>query len=312
MLKKKTTKGVNLKGLRKKVLNLEYEQKIVPLKDSSSQVFVKPKLDSSVGGESTAKVKTKNQPSHQPIYRILILRNAPIENSEALASLLKQNREARLNRLSKEDTSVQALQDLLVFSKCIKKTVLKTLFLTKGLLNSPLTTPSFAVNKSTLVQSEGLKLGLTKGHAKLESPLTCKFLYWVAPDATSLKEHFLQLNLLKTYIRAEPKEAFLGCLITSFDYQSNSTGNNSSSVALTQSKIESTLPRLTYKYYYPSQCLNLCKSIDNLASPGESTGLEILAQLLQTIESSVSSVSTLLALKKLTQEKEESMESNKA
>lgn len=237
MLKKK----VNNKGLIKKILKLEYEKYFL---SSNNKVKVSSLNSPSVIGNS------KDSPVSQPSveqscndskFRILILRTEPITQRSCKLELVNPLDSANL--LSGEHNLKEKLSCARVHSKCIKKSVLSTFD---------------QLSKNTLVNDNWLK---------------CKYIYWLTPDALSLKEQLLQLNMLKNYIRAEPRDAFLGCLI-------ESTYSNG------------------YKYYYPSQILSLCDSIEKLSvSPNKSTGLEILERLIQTLEYSISSLSTILALK---------------
>jgi len=236
MLKKK-----HIKGLRKKVLKLEYEKKLIFLSKEPSSTTATPNIGTVV----------KKNPSEQANYRILVLRNAPIDESQLKQSTLMP----QLLEISKEGDPQALGKTTRVLSKCVKKNILKKL-----------------VNAN------------------------CKYIYWIAPEAKSLKEQLLQLNMLKVYIRAEPKDSFLGCLLESrFD--------NTTPFSLDPSKkVDKGLS--TYKYYYPSQILSLCDTVDRLGGPTKSTGLEVVGQLLQTIEASINSVSMLLALKKETATKE--------
>lgn len=228
MLKKK----LNIKGLRKKVLKLEYEQKLMSANHLGEGNVIQS-LTKSGGPSNITSLQNLN-------YRILILRNAPLDDSLLKGKGADEGAEAVVTR---------------VFSKCIKKNILKKIINTND-LNA--------------------------------CWLHCKYIYWIAPEATSLRDQFVHLNMLKSYIRAEPKDAFLGCLLESVSVNHNELKNN---------KV------INYRYYYPSQILSLCDSMDKTAmlSGNKPTGLEVLGQLLQTIESSINSMSTILALKNMAQ-----------
>ena len=226
MLKKR----LNIKGLRKKVLKLEYEKKLM------CQI---------IG------VETKNNSHAHGNYRILILRNAPIDERGIQGSNLVK---ASLEKVSAGNfltpLELAQYQSSKVLNKCVKKNILKK---------------------------------IVNANAFESKWLQCKYVYWMTPDATSLKEQLCQLNLLKTYVRAEPKDAFLGCLLES--RLTNKKGSEVSSV-------------INYQYYYPSQITQLCDAMDKAAGgASKATGLEIVGQLIQTIESSINSMSMILALK---------------
>jgi len=260
MLKKK----VNIKGLKKKILNFEYEQDLLARKTlfenktlknpknpktpetsklckGSEKKVTSPLLDRDTTNNSLVD-KAKNSNVN---FRILILRSEPI----------KQKIEWDLTSLDEN------LKNIQLHSKCIKKNVLK-----KTVLN-------FNTNKNFLN----------------ENWLKCKYIYWLTPDALSLKEQFLHLNLLKSYLRAEPRDAFLGCLI-------ESRLEIAESVLIENTKKEKV--NFLYNYYYPAQILDLCDSLDKFSVSNSSTGLEILGQLFYTLDSSINSISNMLVLKK--------------
>lgn len=224
-------KKLNLKGLRKRVLKLEYENKLISPKPSNKGLPLDVR-------ESMLDVKHTS--SDRLNYRILILRNVPIEDA-----ILKQ---CLTEIATYEDTvnSSGLKGQTKIVSKCIKKNILKKIFL--------------------------------ENQVQDDRWLQCKFMYWVTSEASSLKDQLIQLNHLKACIRAEPKDAFLGCLLES-----------GSLVGQKQS--------IKYKYYYPAEILGLCDLIDKTSASNKATGLEVLGQLLQTIESSVNSMSFVLALK---------------
>lgn len=237
LLKKK-----HMKGLRKKVLKLEYEQTLLFLNK-------KPLLSNE---ESKVEPTHKKAPSEQANFRILLLRNAPID--ETLVKGVSPSPVIKGDTIELVKDNPQLTTHIL--GKCVKKNILKK-----------------------LVRAD------------------CKYIYWIQPEARSLKEQLLHLNILKAYIRAEPKEAFLGCLLESRFDQSVKSG----SVATSATPPGDGVGFSNYKYYYPSQILSLCDSIDRLGGVATSTGLEVIGQLLQTIEMTsaafMSSTSMLLALK---------------
>ena len=260
-------KKLNLKGLRKRVLKLEYANKLISPQPPNTGLSCKnnstPKEGSSPLNKSSEKLN----------YRILILRNAPIEDAvlkQCLTEIAVYEESVNSKRLDKYQTKI--------FSKCIKKNILKKIFY--------------------------------ENNVKDDRWLQCKFMYWVGPEASSLAEQLIQLNHLKSCIRAEPKEAFLGCLLESRPFINRTQAvieTPPRRVNLSQSFIDQKTLGIQYKYYYPAEILNLCDLMDKMSGANKATGLEVLGQLLQTIESSVSSMSLMLALK--TKKDEESLPS---
>lgn len=267
--KKMLNKKLNLKGLRKRVLKLEYANKLIKLsvsplnsnkdhKDSDSPKVIKGsslKTNLQSTKKNTAKFEgaaldKELAYSEQSLnYRILILRNVPIEDAVLKQCLTEVSvYEDSINRANVNVVNVKGQTQIV--SKCIKKNVLKKI--------------------------------LQENNVNDNRWLQCKFMYWMTPDASSLTEQLIQLNHLKACIRAEPKDAFLGCLL-----ESNNLVKASSEKSNT----------IKYKYYYPTEILNLCDTMDKMAAPNKATGLEVLGQLLYTLESSVNSMSFILALK---------------
>lgn len=254
-------KKLNLKGLRKRVLKLEYANKLIKLnasplnsnkdhKESDKGSSLKTNLQSTKKNTAKFEGAALNKElaySEQSLnYRILILRNVPIEDAVLKQCLTEVSvYEDSINR-----ANVNVKGQTQIVSKCIKKNVLKKI--------------------------------LQENNVNDNRWLQCKFMYWMTPDASSLTEQLIQLNHLKACIRAEPKDAFLGCLL-----ESNSLVKASSEKSNT----------IKYKYYYPTEILNLCDTMDKMAAPNKATGLEVLGQLLYTLESSVNSMSFILALK---------------
>lgn len=302
MLKKK----VNIKGLRKKLLNLEYvtrfcrvslesEVKQAPdiffavSKDSNSfsteLAFDKPlasSLDQSKHNHNLRIISSKLEPKAVNVSNE-VSSNVPrpqakleAKASEAITTLIdrqSRNDPNPFNNYSiillrtepfKGKLDLKGTQSSFheLKKKCIKKSILKNIFL-KSQSN---------LNLDKETQAQWLK---------------CKYVYWVSPDATNLKEQLIQLNLLKAYIRSEPRETFIGCLLETRHIVSQlNCGTNTDSVAISTKG---------YKFYYPSQLFALCDAIDSFVQP---TGLEIIGQLLHTIDSSTNSISTILALKR--------------
>lgn len=260
MLKKK----VNIKGLKKKILNFEYEKDLLAqnnlIKSESCNIDKNIEVTLLSEKKSTlvdfVPLLDRDQTTKEVVnlcknlhvnFRILILRSEPIKQKIDL-NLLNGN---------------EFVKNVRLHSKCIKKSVLK-----KTVLN-------LVSNQNTLNKNW----------------LKCKYIYWITPDAVSLKEQFIHLNLLKNYLRAEPKDAFLGCLI-------ESRFNESIQEYTTQKN-----QKFCYKYYYPAQVLDICDSIDKLGGLKNSTGLEILGQLFYTLDTSVNSLSNILCVKKESLEK---------
>lgn len=238
-------KQINIKGLRKKVLKLEYENKLL---DST--------FNENLNKKSLPKKKNPNLN-----YRILILRNTPIDDT--LLKQFKQKINFEGNEITHTDLNNTSKKNLCLLNKCIKKNILKKVIIPK-----------------VETQKEDFE----------KTWLQCKYIYWLAPEATSLKEQLLHLNVLKTYIRAEPKEAFLGCLLESKLLNDD---------LLNSVHTENNVNTIKYKYYYPSQILTLCDLMDK-TDKSSIAGLVVLNNLLQTIETSINSMSMLLALKKNT------------
>ena len=290
MLKKK----VNIKGLRKKLLSLEYGPNLrsgLGVNHSTQSSTVKP-LGGSTEAFTSAKEKTPSNSTRAPLgireavpgtlgtYRVLILRSAPLSELtlKALNSLADPLRGSRRSGpcvesgLPESESGKSSLiSERKVVGKCIKKTVLK-----KTILKTVID-PLRKVSNSD--QQGCVEGGLTG----------CKYIYWMTPVATSLKEQLIQFSRLREYIKAEPKENFLGCLI-----ESPSACYENTSVQTDQGS--------GYKYYYPAQMWRLCDTLercaDNLGGAEQITGLELFGQLLNTLDASVNSMSVMLALKK--------------
>jgi hypothetical protein len=265
---------INLKGLRKTLLKIEYEKFL--LVNSSSKIIQK-KLTSLVD-KSSKEDLIKHGVSQNFNYKVIVLRTEPLKTNLELnvTETLENFNALGINIL--KDTKVQ------LRSKCLKKNIFKKVILD--------TIPE-ALKPEHEQLSESVSSSLVAG--------SCKYMYWVSGSVKALteygnasskskactKEHLIQLNLLKACIRAEPREGFLGCLLECND----NSGSNLHVETIGRSAT-------CYKYYYPSQILSLCDLIDKLSlNTKKATGLEPIGHLLQTIESSVNSISTLLALK---------------
>lgn len=279
-------KKLNIKGLRKRVLKLEYINKLMSPSPSKTHfkglegalkhslpLNVKGHLDA--GAESKPQVYPSGSLEKNFNYRILILRNVPIEDTVLKQCLTEiavyEDTIARAKDVAEGHNSGLAIKgQTQIVSKCIKKNILKKILNAEGADSSVY----------TVKDAEG-------NAADRDRWLQCKFMYWITPEASSLTEQLVQLNHLKSCIRAEPKDAFLGCLLES-RFQEKAQPSGSSNCRR---------PKIQYKYYYPAEILNLCDIMDKMAVPNKATGLEVLGQLLHTLESSVNSMSFMLALK---------------
>jgi hypothetical protein len=259
MLKKK----INIKGLKKKILKFEYEKNLLAPEFNCTEKNQKNKNSTKLTildrEQQAQKVPSNVVEELKSLnFRILILRSEPI----------KQKIDLNLTNIK----GVEELGKFHLHSKCIKKSVLK-----KTVFN--------------LINCDDFKKD------QHENWLKCKYIYWLTPDPISLKEQFIHLNLLKNYLITDSRDEFLGCLLESRS-EDNLINKVKNSYKKEVDSKEQEQNKFFYKYYYPSQIINLCNTLDKLSNSNKATGLELLGQLFYTLDSSVNSISNLLAFKK--------------
>lgn len=293
MLKKK----VNIKGLRKKLLNLEYVTRFCrvnlesEVKQAPNIFFAVSKGSDSLSNElafDKPLASSLDQSKHNHNLRIVSSKFEPLAvtvSNDVYSNLSRPQAklEAEANEAITTLIDRQSRQDPDHFNNY--SIILLRTEPFKGKLDLKGTQSSFHELKKKCIKKSILKKIFLKSQSNLNLDketqaqwLKCKYVYWVSPDATNLKEQLIQLNLLKAYIRSEPRETFIGCLL-----ETRNCGTHADSVAISKG----------YQFYYPSQLFALCDAIDSFSQP---TGLEILGQLLHTIDSSTNSISTILAL----------------